>query len=147
MNLPKANGALGLGRANPATTTSQVEVTKTETADAPEAEAGAAESATEETVLARYTCHPIQRFSVGNFQFENGLLTLRTKSEVEEFDSVFKSLPASEQYRIKAVDLAAAENLARIHLANSGGVTQAIDSATGERNPNNQVGTGELGQE
>ena len=146
MNLPKANGGLSLGRANPATAASQGEVTKT--ADATEApEAETAESVAEDTVLARYTSHPIQRFTVGRFQFENGLLTLRTADEVAEFDSVLKDLPLSEQYRIKAVDLAAAENLARIHLANSGGVTQAIDSATGERNPNNQVGTGELGQE
>jgi hypothetical protein len=144
---------LGTGRANPATVGAEPKnpVTDGEAQPSAETKEESQETATteepeSEPVLARYTCHPIQRYQVGGFQFENGLLELRAPEEVESFEKILDQLPLAERHRIKTVDVEAAERFVREMLARNGGATQGIDSATGERAINNQVGTGTLGE-
>lgn len=102
----------------------------------------AEESSEPET--ARFSCHPIMRYSVGEFQFENGLLVIRNSERAAKFREVIKGLPVSEQSRIKELDVSAAEAQVRAILAQNPGATKGIDSSTGDRAPNNQVGGGTL---
>lgn len=95
-------------------------------------------------VAARWSSHPIMRYSVGDYHFEQGLLVLRTQKEADAFEKVVEELPLSEQSRIRKLDLDAARRISAEYLANSGGTTRSIDSSAGDRAPNNQVGKGDL---
>lgn len=97
-----------------------------------------------ETVAARWTSHPIQRYTVGDYHFEHGLLVLKTQEEADKFQELHDSLPIYEQTRIKKIDLDAAEAMVRERLSTGGGATKGIDSSTGDRAPNKQVGEGTL---
>lgn len=103
-----------------------------------------ADASLREDVAARWTSHPIQRYSVGDYHFENGLLVLRTQGEAEAFQAMYDELPIYEQTRIHKIDVSAAEAMVRERLATGGGATKGIDSSTGDRAPNKQVGTGSL---
>lgn len=92
----------------------------------------------------RWSSHPIQRFTVGRFQFEKGLLVLTEAEDIADFQEVYDSLPVAERARLQKLDLEAAERLARAHLGIDGAVTRGIDSSTGDRAPNNQTGRGRL---
>ena len=92
----------------------------------------------------RWSSHPIVRYTVGDFQFENGLLTLATQEEADAFQAVFDTLPIYERTRLNKIDVAAAEALVRERFGQTGGATKGIDSATGDRAPNKQVGSGDL---
>lgn len=93
---------------------------------------------------ARWTTHPIMRYTVGDYTFRDGLLVLQTPEQAEAFQKVHDSLPVYEQMRIKKIDLSAAEALVRERLAAGSGVTKGIDSSTGERAPSAAIGTGSL---
>ena len=97
-----------------------------------------------EDVAERWSSHPIMRYTVGDYHFENGLLVLRTAEDAAKFQEVYDSLPVYEQTRIKKIDLGAAEAMVRERLATGGGATKGIDSSTGDRAPNKQVGEGDL---
>lgn len=99
---------------------------------------------TGEDGLVRWTAHPILRYSMGRFAFTNGLLTLSV-NEAKEFEALLAQQPVSEQVKVRLVDVEAAERLVRSMMANSGGVTQAIDSSTGDRAKQSEVGKGVLG--
>jgi len=106
----------------------------------------AAELANEEGVV-RWSSHPIARFTIGRFQFENGLLVLPGiygKGSIDEFEKIYEELPVNEQTRIKKLDVAEAERVVREMLRNQGTTTQAYDSSTGDRAPNKEVGQGRL---
>lgn len=103
-----------------------------------------ADASLREDVAARWTSHPIQRYSVGDYHFVNGLLVLRTQEEADKFQEMYDSLPIYEQTRIQKIDVSAAEAMVRERLATGGGATKGIDSSTGDRAPNKQVGTGSL---
>lgn len=93
----------------------------------------------------RWTCHPIQRFGVGRFQFENGLLELDNAVDVAEFEKVLSELPVTERMRIKGIDLDAAEKVAREYMARQSKATKTIDSSIGERAQESpKIGTGTL---
>lgn len=94
--------------------------------------------------VVRWSTHPILKFKVDKFRFENGLLTLTTEESIREFQAVYDGLPIYERSRIKKIDLSAAEAMVRERLATGGGATKGIDSSTGDRAPNKQVGTGDL---
>lgn len=96
-------------------------------------------------VYARFSSHPIQRFGIGEFHFENGLLEIRDAEREAEFRKLLEELPLSERHRIQEIDVRAAEELARAALANSGAATKSIDSSTGDRGPQTPVGKGKLG--
>ena len=96
--------------------------------------------------ITRWSSHPIMRFTIGDYQFENGLLVLKTPAEAEDFQAMYDTLPISEKTRMRKLDLAAAEAIARQHIANQGGATQGIDSSTGERQNPDLVGKGTLGE-
>jgi hypothetical protein len=93
---------------------------------------------------ARWSSHPIARYTVGDYHFENGLLTLESQEDADKFQAMYDDLPVYEQTRMKKIDLGAAEAIVRERLATSGGATKGIDSSTGDRAPNKQVGTGSL---
>lgn len=95
--------------------------------------------------IATYTSHPIARYRLGGFKFENGLLKLGTEDEVAKFEALLEALPPSEQIRVKKVDLAAAEAIVRERLATQGRTTQQVDSTVGERAGNApKIGKGDL---
>lgn len=98
----------------------------------------------EEPSEVRWSSHPIQRYTIGEYSFENGLLVLRGAPAIQAFQAVYDSLPIVEQNRLKRLDLAAAEAMVAKMLGIRGGATKQIDSATGERAPSNQVGSGTL---
>jgi len=103
-----------------------------------------ADATLREDVAARWTSHPIQRYTVGDYHFVDGLLVLRTQEEADAFQAVYDGLPIYEQTRIQKIDVSAAEAMVRERLAAGGGATKGIDSSTGDRAPNKQVGTGSL---
>lgn len=103
-----------------------------------------ADASLREDVAARWTSHPIQRYSVGDYHFVNGLLVLRTQEEADAFQTMYDELPIYEQTRIQKIDVSAAEAMVRERIAAGGGATKGIDSSTGDRAPNKQVGTGSL---
>jgi hypothetical protein len=123
---------LGTGVANPATG----EPTKSKNPDV--------EAAPDS--LNRWTSHPIMRYGIGRFQFENGLLALSAEDDVE-FRELLAQQPVSEQCKVRFVDLEAAEKLIASMRADSGGVTQGIDSSTGDRAKPAEVGKGVLGED
>lgn len=154
-------GGLNLGGAdkNPATTPNEKpEVAKTES------EKGAAETSPEvpktdeekqdaaestgadvqKDNVARFSSHPIMRYTVGDFAFENGLLVLKDAEKIAEFRQLLKDLPRSESVRIQELDVKAAEAQVREMLQRTGGATKSTDSSTGERQLNNQIGSGAL---
>jgi hypothetical protein len=142
---------LGTGVATQATvkpTESQAEADKT--TQTPKTDSEVTDAAKAQSVAlsaepaARWTSHPIQRYSVGDYHFANGLLVLATEEDAAEFQAVYDSLPIFEQTRLRKVDLSAAEAIVRERLKNAGGATQGIDSSTGDRAPNKQVGDGDL---
>lgn len=92
----------------------------------------------------RWSSHPIQRYTVGRFQFEKGLLTLTEEADIEDFQATYDSLPVYEKARLQKIDVAAAERIVQQYLNGSGSATKGIDSSTGDRAPNNQTGTGRL---
>jgi hypothetical protein len=93
---------------------------------------------------ARWSSHPIARYTIGDYRFENGLLVLQTTEEADAFQKVYESLPVFEQSRLTKIDVSAAEAIVRERLANGGGATKVIDSSVGDRAPNGAVGTGDL---
>lgn len=121
--------------ASPETPKSQPEI-----ADA----VAALDSTLREDNVVRWSVHPIQRYTVGDYHFENGLLVLKEGEEADKFQAVYDSLPVYEQTRINKIDLGAAEAMVRERLATGGGATKGIDSSTGDRAPNKQVGQGDL---
>jgi hypothetical protein len=106
----------------------------------------AADSTLREDVAARWSSHPIQRYTVGNYHFEHGLLVLETQKEADEFQAVFDELPIYEKSRLNKIDLSSAEAMVRERIATGGGATKAIDSSVGDRAPAAEVGSGVLGE-
>lgn len=99
-------------------------------------------------VLATYSSSPISNYSVGRFQFENGLLTFKDddREDLEEFEAIIngKNFPIIERNRLVKIDVAAAERLIADARRTQGGATQAIDSTVGER-VNKPKAEGDLG--
>lgn len=94
---------------------------------------------------ARWSVHPIQRYTIGDYKFEDGLLTLATEEEAAKFQDVYDSLPESERIRVKKIDVDAAIKISQAVRAAAGGTTQSIDSSVGDRAGATPVGTGALG--
>lgn len=95
----------------------------------------------------QYSSHPILKYRIGKFEFENSILTLKNAAEEAEFLEVInhENFPERERHRIKKLDLAAAESISRAARATRSRTTQQIDSSVGER-PNEapRVGIGDL---
>jgi hypothetical protein len=96
--------------------------------------------------VVRWSSHPILKYKVGRFRFENGLLELRSDEDIEDFQKIHDDLPKPEQIRIKKLDLSAAEAQVRKVLGDSPKASKGIGSDTGGRDPGKQVGKGVLGQ-
>lgn len=109
-----------------------------------DAEESNAKSKSADDGAVRYSSHPILRYKLGRFRFENGLLTLREQKDIDDFEENLKHLPASERIRIKKLDLSAAEAQVRAVLENGPKASKRIGSETGDRQPSNQVGKGTL---
>lgn len=61
--------------------------------------------------FAHYTCHPLQRFVIGKFEFEQGALRLPLE-EAEAFDAMMAKQPPLIQARVKKIDVEAANEVA-----------------------------------
>jgi len=91
-----------------------------------------------------YTSHPIQRFRMGKFRFEKGMLVLTDSAEIAEFEACLEALPQTERIRIKKIDLAAAEKISEEIRKTVGGATQQTDSTIGDKPTAPKQGTGDL---
>lgn len=92
----------------------------------------------------RFSSHPILRYGIGRFQFENGLLTLDNEKDIAEFRKIVEDLPRSERSRITELDISAAEAQSRAVRAANPKASKAIGSDSGDRDPGKQVGKGRL---
>lgn len=90
-----------------------------------------------------YTSHPIQRYRLGKYRFEKGVLKLKGK-EVAKFEELLDELPETERHRIKKLDVAGAERIARANMAKMGGATKQIDSTVGDRGEKAKTGKEDL---
>lgn len=140
---------LGEGRATQATTTKEKIAERAERPDAvakpavtPQPPAEATASADDGVV--RYSSHPILKYKIGRFRFENGLLELTEKKDIEDFERTLKQLPRSESIRLKKLDLSAAEAMVRAVRELSPRASKAIGSESGDRDPAKPKGTGRL---
>ena len=119
------NRPAGLGVAAAAASASK----PTET---PEADVG-----TESVILATFSSKNMTGYAVGDFKFENGILTFKSDQaeELETFRKIIdsKNFPPQERSRIVEIDVAAAEKYLAEARRGMGGATQAIDSTVGER--------------
>lgn len=81
-----------------------------------------------------YTSHPIDNFRIGrDWQFSKGVLKL-SPEKAEKFDKVLEDQPASIRGRIRKIDAAAADKLARQFISSRR--TQGVDtSANGPQSP------------
>lgn len=88
-------------------------------------------------VLATFSSVNMTNYSVGDYKFENGILTFKSDEaeELEAFRKIIgsKNFPPQERARIVEIDVAAAEKYLSEARKNLGGATQAIDSTVGER--------------
>ena len=92
----------------------------------------------------RWSSHPILRYKLGRFRFEDGLLALREGKDVEEFEKLLDKLPIAERARIKKIDLSAAEAISRDVRENGPKTTKTVDSSVGDRDNKSRVGSGKL---
>lgn len=76
------------------------------------------------------TCLPIQRFKIGRFQFEKGVLNLYEDSDVSDFRKLLEGLPPVDRNQIKIIDREAAERLVR---PVEPGATKQFDSSVGRQ--------------
>jgi hypothetical protein len=76
-----------------------------------------------------WTSHPIGNYALGNFQFENGTLTLDDSEEIAKFESMLndKNLPARDKALIQEVNVGRANQIAADFLAQRGRKTSGID--------------------
>lgn len=88
-------------------------------------------------VLATFSSVNMTGYSVGDFKFENGILTFKSdqQEELEDFRKIIdsKNFPPQERARIVEIDVKAAERFLEENRRAFGGATQKIDSTVGER--------------
>lgn len=70
-----------------------------------------------------YTSHPVQRFSIGEWEFEKGLLEFESEEAAAAFEAVLSQMPKVERNHIRKIDTSVADRVARAHIANQ---TKAI---------------------
>lgn len=73
-----------------------------------------------------YTSNPIQRFSISKYQFEKARLVL-SEEEAEKFDEILARQPARIRAKVRKIDAAKADQIAKSFL--TGGATKTIDSS------------------
>ena len=88
-------------------------------------------------VLATFSSVGMTGYSVGDFKFENGILTFKSdeREELEDFRNIIdsKNFPPQERAKIVEIDVASAERFLEDARRGQGGATQKIDSTVGER--------------
>lgn len=95
----------------------------------------------------QYTCHPIKNYYIGEYHFENSLLTLKNADEEARFLAVINDdrFPERERHMIHKLDTSSAERISREYRQSQGGATKQFDSSTGERADSSpKVGVGDL---
>lgn len=92
-----------------------------------------------------YSSHPIANYAVGKFKFDNGVLKLSKREDIDEFEKVLDDLPESERIRIRKLDIEKAEAISREVRGKSGPrSTQQTDSSVGDRGEKTKSGTVDL---
>ena len=94
--------------------------------EAPETEAPEQDTNVNDSV--QFITPGIARFRVGDYQFENGSLTL-SADEAAEFQKVLDDLPPSEACRIQRVNTDAAEAIAAQFRAQQSKMTAGVDTS------------------
>lgn len=76
-----------------------------------------------------WTSHPISNYALGNFQFENGTLTLTDPSEIERFETQLASphLPARDKALIQEINVDRANKIAADFLKQRGTKRTGVD--------------------
>lgn len=90
------------------------------------------------------TSAPIQRFKIGRFQFERGVLHLYDDKDVEDFRNLVKQLPPVDRNQIKIIDKEAAEALVR---PIEPGATKQFDSSVGRQRERAATGEKVIGDD
>ena len=103
-------------------------IADSETSTVLQDETEASESTPEAEFSVTYSCHPMQTYKYGPWEFVRGVMTLRSEADVEAFERDLESLPPQERHQIRKVDVDAATALALQHQQMA---TQAFDSAAG----------------
>jgi len=83
---------------------------------------GAGES---ETV---YSSHPVSRYKLGRFQFENSVLRLSDQDDIDEFEKLLDhpKLPVADRRIVKKIDVSKVDDIVKARMA-----TKQFDSSVG----------------
>lgn len=98
-----------------------------ETESEPVAEGEAPEGEAEAEKV-QYITPGIARFKIGEYEFQNGTLSL-TPAEAEAFDALLEELPPSESCRIQKVNLDGAAAIAAAFKATQSKMTAGVDTS------------------
>lgn len=74
-----------------------------------------------------YSSHPIQRFKVGRFVFENSVLRLNEQKDKDDFEQILKALSPRDRLNIRKLSLDKVDELVRQRAA----ATRQFDSSVG----------------
>ena len=100
-------------------------------------------------VVAQYTSHPIQRYRLGKFRFDNSVLSIKSEKDHDEFKEVLRDLESNnpaEFNRIRRLNVEAATRMVEARLAQQSRATKGFDSSVGDRARDvPKMGTGILG--
>ena len=101
--------------------------------EAPEDEVDVTESVDPEAAnppdeKVQYITPGIARFKIGEYEFQNGTLSL-TPAEAEAFDALLEELPPSESCRIQKVNLDGAAAIAAAFKATQSKMTAGVDTS------------------
>lgn len=81
-----------------------------------------------------YTSHPIQRLSLGKFEFESATLKLTSEKDVEEFEALLEQQPQQIRYGVKKIpNQISAEFIARMKARS--GMRSGIDTTANTLGP------------
>ena len=75
--------------------------------------------------MGSYTSHPVDKFKIGRFQFERGVLNLDEKDS-KEFDELLAAQPISVSRKVKKLDSSMADQIAKAF--QRGRMSQGVDT-------------------
>lgn len=85
-----------------------------------------------------YTSHPVSRFRIGRFHFQNATLTLRDKEDISEFEKLMSKASPRDRALVRKIDVEAANALAKARTESS--ISKQFDSSVGRDQVERLVG-------
>lgn len=75
-----------------------------------------------------YSSHPVSRYKLGRFQFENSVLRLSESDDIEEFEKLLNhpKLPVADRRIVKKIDISKVDDIVASRMA-----TKQFDSSVG----------------